>query len=313
METHKSTARDFFLHLLSTVTLYMAVISFLLVIFNIVDNYVPDALSQSYNLPREAIRTPFAILFVSFPVLAWSVWFIGRLLKREPAMKDFWVRKWLMYLTVFLAAIIMIITLITVVYNFLNGEFTLRFFFKIISVLLTSLGIFYYYLSRVKGVGNEKILKGIDVASIVLYVVSLSVAFMVMGSPADRRARRFDEDRVNDLNNIYYSVQSFFGENRVLPESINNILARLPSPVQSVINDPTSGAPYIYETTGTSTFKLCATFASPSDDRDVKTKVPAVSYQMYGNGYTDWSHEAGDYCFDRVIEQGFLGEIPSKL
>jgi hypothetical protein len=48
------------------------------------------------------------------------------------------------------------------------------------------------------------------------------------------------------------------------------------------ITDPESGAPYTYQVTGESTFKVCATFAQARD----RASDPA------------WNHPAGRHCFD---------------
>ena len=79
--SNKTTARDFFLHLLSTVLLYMGVISLIIVLFEIINHFVPDVLAREYyNDPADRMRFPTAMLIISFPVYAWTIYYIKKLI-----------------------------------------------------------------------------------------------------------------------------------------------------------------------------------------------------------------------------------------
>ena len=56
------------------------------------------------------------------------------------------MRRWLTYLTLFLAAIALVSDMITLVYNLLGGELTLRFVLKVVIVGAIAGSIFSYYL-----------------------------------------------------------------------------------------------------------------------------------------------------------------------
>lgn len=313
----QNSARDFFLHALSITTLYMSTISLLIVVFAIIQRFIPDILDTSgyYYNPADAVRTPVAILFIAFPVYAWSVWYLAKLMKQEPEMVEFRLRKWLMYLTVFVSAIVMLITMISVVYSFLNGNLTLRFFLQVLSVLLVSGMAFYYYLVTVKQEGNKLILRGIEIATIAFVVLSLLGSFLIMGSPKQQRERRIDDQRVSMLQNIDSLIQNEFSRaNKVLPASLDVVFDGV-DPLMRRDRDLVTGEQYVYEITGTSTYKLCATFAQMSYDREVaqrtKQTSPVTSYYDYG--MYNWSHDAGYFCFDREIEQYRLDEIKDSL
>lgn len=300
----QNSARDFFLHALSITTLYMSTVSLLVVVFAIIQRYVPDILDTStYYRPDDAIRTPVAILFIAFPVYVWSVWYLSKLMKKDPELVEFRLRKWLMYLTVFISAIVMIITLITVVYNFLNGDLTLRFFLQVLSVLLVSGMAFYYYLVTVKQGGNKKILRGVEIVTIVFVVLSLAGSFMIMGSPKEQRLRRIDDQRVSSLQNMYYAVQNYYAEMEVLPTSTEQIFTKLTPGMGISGLDPQTNEPYVYEVTGSTTYKLCATFSTVSYEREVVRETKPEN--AFGSEY-DWTHEAGYYCFDRKVDTTFL-------
>ncbi|MFA4831613.1 MAG: DUF5671 domain-containing protein, partial [Patescibacteria group bacterium] len=222
----RSTARDFFLHLLSTILLYMGMVSLTIVLFQIINHFVPDYLVVDYwQSPMDRIRVPMSILIISFPVFVWTVWYIKKLIEREPEVKDFKIKKWLMYLTVFAAAVIIIITLIVVLQNFFNGEFTIRFLLKILSVLAIATGVLWYYLIEVKENAAKALTQKIIAWSVVAAVLaSVVVGFIVMGSPQAQRARRIDNQRIDNLQNIFYDVENHYRINKVLPKN----LAELP-------------------------------------------------------------------------------------
>ena len=67
-------------------------------------------------------------------------------MKKDPEKRSSKVRKWLTYITLFIAAGIIIGDLITVVTGLLAGELTMRFILKALIVLVIAATIFGYYL-----------------------------------------------------------------------------------------------------------------------------------------------------------------------
>ena len=65
---------------------------------------------------------------------------------RSPGKRLSAVRRWLTYLTLFIAACVLVGDLITLVHAFLSGELTLRFALKVGVVALIAGGIFGWYL-----------------------------------------------------------------------------------------------------------------------------------------------------------------------
>jgi hypothetical protein len=297
--TNKSTARDFFLHLLSTVLLYMGVISLIIVLFEIVNHYVPDVLArQYYNDPADEMRFSVAMLMISFPVFAWSIYYIKKLIQKDPAVKNFKVRKWLMYLTVFIAAIIIICTLISVVFNFLNGEFTTRFLLKVVAILLISLGMFWYYLIEVRDDQKKRSVQNIIAWSTVAVVVVIIVAaFFIMGSPSDQRAKRIDARRVEHLSAIFWEVNDYYRQNEILPESLAGFETRV-VPDYLSLTDPETDEPYEYVVSGERTFKLCATFVTALEEGEGLE----VGIFRPSKGFVNRSHPVGRHCYDLEVD-----------
>ncbi len=150
----KTSPKDVFLHLLSIVALYASGIAFLVLIFQYVNVLLPDAVAgndyYSFQSSMTAIRWSISSLIIVFPVYILSAWFLNKNYDKTPAKKKLWIRKWLVYFTLFAAALIIIGDLVTLINNLLNGELTLRFLLKVLSVFFVAGNVFYYYLWELK-------------------------------------------------------------------------------------------------------------------------------------------------------------------
>ena len=295
----KTSPRDFFLNLLSIIALYVSATSFGILIFQYINILIPDALdftglgSGAYR----AVRFPVASLFVLFPVYLWSVWFLEKEYKKKPEKREVPVRRWLVYLTLFVAAVAIIGDLVALVFTFLNGEITARFVLKILTILLLAGSVFYYYLSglRKRGEGVSKIFV-YGVISVV--AVSVLVSFFVVGSPTVQRDRRFDERRISDLQFIQSETIVFWQNKERLPES----LSELESDIRGirVPVDPETGEEYGYSVLGDETFELCATFATESGGG------AATSRSRFPGFDVGFDHGIGTVCFEREIDRDFF-------
>ena len=138
----KASPKDVFMHLLSIVTLYVSVVSFIALLFQYVNVLFPDQLNFYYTSALNTIRQSTASLVVVFPVYILVSWLLGRDFAREPGKREIKIRKWLLYLTLFIATITIIVDLVTLVYNFLSGELTVRFLLKVMAVLIVAAAVF---------------------------------------------------------------------------------------------------------------------------------------------------------------------------
>ena len=144
----KEPAKDTFLHLLSAAMLYLSVIGFITLWWQIINFLVPDKLNpQGYG---SQIYTTLiwgtSASVVAFPVLILISWIIGRDLRANPAKREAGVRKWLWYITLFVSALTIIIDLVVLIYNFLRGDLTAQFFLKLAVILISAAVVFGYYL-----------------------------------------------------------------------------------------------------------------------------------------------------------------------
>ncbi len=151
----KNTPRDIFLHLLAIIALYVSAGSFIALIFQYINILHPDPLaiggadgmyySAYLQSAYSTIRWSLSTLIFVFPTYVLTSWYLNKTYKQSPEHKNLWIRKWLVYFTLFVAAIVIIGDLVTLVYNLLGGEFTTRFLLKITTILFVGGGVFYYY------------------------------------------------------------------------------------------------------------------------------------------------------------------------
>lgn len=137
-------AKEAFLYLISFITLYITAFSFGMLIFSFIDKIFPEPFSFRGGL--EGIRFALASIIIAFPVYLFVQWRLAKAAAKDPERRESKVRKWLTYLTLVVAAGIIIGDLIALVAGLLGGDPTVRFFLKVFTVLLITGSIFGYYL-----------------------------------------------------------------------------------------------------------------------------------------------------------------------
>jgi MFS family permease len=317
----KTTPKDFFLHLAAVVALYASAIALINLCFSIVDYYNPDALAASagWRISASSIAWPVSMLVVLVPVLYVLEWLIGRDLIKSPEKKEIWIRRWRIYLTLFLAGATIIGDLITLINTYLNGEITSRFVYKIIIVLLVAGVIFAYYLLArvVESLKAKNWRKALAWLGIIVVLIGIVGGFTVVGSPTKQRELRFDSQRVSDLTNIQWQVINYWQAKRMLPAALSDLNDPLTN--FTVPLDPETGTSYEYAiinaaasngnapvtSNANPSFSLCATFDLTSSANP--SNVNAMSYPVQPAGAVNpstdsWTHAAGQVCFDRSID-----------
>lgn len=148
---------------------------------------------------------------------------------------------------------------------------------------------------------------------IVIVVVAAAVVagFFVVGSPREGRLQRFDERRVQDLQQLQGEIIHYWQSKGRLPASPADLRDDIAGFVPPV--DPKTGASYGYTVRGELGFSLCATFARPSINIQEKNRqtLPKAPYPaVYGEPGQNWEHGAGYTCFDRTIDKDLYPPLP---
>ncbi|MBM2817792.1 MAG: hypothetical protein HW401_382 [Parcubacteria group bacterium] len=301
----KTAPKDFFVFIGAMVALYASAVSLINLLFEIINASFPDPLSFSYDNFSSGMRWSIASLIIVFPVYISLSWFINKDLTLNPLKKNLGIRKWLTYLTLFVAGVAIITDLIMLINTFLGGEITVRFAFKVLAVLVVAGVAFSYYLYDLKRDVGQKSGRMKLLAWAVSFAVLVSIVggFFIMGSPFTLRMKRFDERRVNDLQNIQYQIVNFYQKKGVLPNSLDELKDPIAEFVISL--DPDTAVSYGYEKVSDINFKLCADFSLESGaqtDSKYMTRPMPISSEAYPVN-ENWQHQKGAVCFDRKIDK----------
>ncbi len=303
--TAKNTPKDVFLHLLNILTFYLSIIGFIILYIQYISALFPDPLNFYYTAIANSVRVSTSIFVVAVPVFILTSWLLAKDLKSIPEKREGRLRKWLIYFTLFVASVTIIVNLIIVVYNFMSGELTIQFFLKTLVVLLVALAVFGYYIweLRRKDAGTSRVPKVLawTLASVVL--VSIVAGFFIIGTPSEQRARRFDEQRVGDLQVLQNQILNYWIQKQSLPVTLNILEDSISGFI--VPKDPDSDASYEYVIVSPLSFELCATFKTSTKDFKASYKGSRAFYVepvSYGSFQQNWDHEAERTCFSRTID-----------
>ncbi len=304
----KATPRDFFMHLLVFAALYALVVSFLTLILAYLNAAFPDRLGFYGDAAGEIIG-PSSILMVIFPVFILASWLLGKDLVANPEKREMKFRKWLIHFTLFMAAVTIMIDLISLVSSFYHGELTSRFLLKVLVVLITTVGVFGYYFWDLKRSANLKTNKPKLMAWITSLIVLAAIVggFFIVGTPGQQRAKRFDQQRINDLQNIQGQLFNYWIQKEKLPEETTELsLNQLSGFV--LPKDPETGKDYEYHKLTAFSFQLCATFVTEDQNGGQlyhgysKPVLLTPPIRKIPDQFNLWSHHQGRTCFERTID-----------
>ncbi len=309
----KNLPRDVFMYLLGIITLIASAVSFGVLIFQYINIYIPDIVSDMYARSGyfDTIRSYLATVIIVFPVFLWVSKFLRKDIERYPEKRELKIRKWLIYLTLFAAALIMIGDLVTLLRSFLAGELSQRFVLKVFAILFIAGSIFTHYLSELKDKGKEfKWIKFFDWLIIGVIAISVVAGFFIAGSPQNQRLIRLDEQRISDLQLIQSQIINYWQKKESLPSKLDDLV----DPISGFVlpRDPETGSEYEYKQLGGLKFQLCGVFSTVSDENAYNQTAPraqpapvagmndkAAAYQQELNV---WWHSQGRTCFERPID-----------
>ena len=142
-------AREAFFHLLTFGALYACVTSLIVLFFTYLDFAFPDpAWRTSYAQLVEAmsiIRAQIAILIVSFPVFLILWHFLLREVRRDSDKAKGAIRRWLVYLTIFVGALSLSGDVMILIFSLLEGQLTVRLLLKSVVLFLIAGSLVLYF------------------------------------------------------------------------------------------------------------------------------------------------------------------------
>lgn len=293
-------AREAFFHLLTFASFFTTVISLIVLFFSYINRLFPDPALRDVYYPSSydmsGIRWSLAAVIVAFPLFLLLSRFLLKEMSAHPEKSWSGIRRWLTYLTLFIAATAIMGDVITLVFQLLEGELTIRFLLKVLVVLvIAGLSFAYYFLSLrmpVEKKETKKMHRMFALIGSAITVIAIVWGIVLAGSPMSERLRKFDERRIEDFNVIRNEAATIVldqtrherpGERRIvnpLPQSLPELQEQ--AVYQKLeITDPQTGELYEYRVLNESTYELCAVFNFPRDHQ----------YDIF------WNHEAGRQCF----------------
>ena len=291
----KVTPKDFFLYLLVNMGLYYSAIALIVLWHQYINHLYPSTVYSSVTSMNSSMKWAIASLIVVFPIYVAVMHYLNKDVEATPEKREMWIRKWLIYFTLFITALTLVIDIIAVLYAFLDGELAISFALKALSILVVAGAIFSYYLFELRSTTSDKTKtrSWFRWGSLLLVLASVIGAFFVVGSPTTARLIKQDQVRVNDLSSIQWQIINYWQSKGELPVELamlNDSISGYITPV-----DPATAEPYGYSVIDEKSFTLCA---------DFNLKGAEYEGQRYPvEMISTWSHEEGRQCFNREVDE----------
>ena len=296
------SAKEAFLFLVLFSALYTMVFGLGSTLFDLINIYLPDPGETVVRWIR-SLRYGIASVIVSFPIFL----FMNRLIVREtlqnPGQRISPVRRWLTYLTLFVASVSIVTDLISLIVRFLSGDLTLRFSLKVLIVAALAGIVFIHYLRDLR---RDEMAPSIEqpsgksgrIAYAVMILAVLGIlgfGFWTAGSPMKARLYAQDNQRISDLANICRRVQQYYKNMGVLPQSLSDCDIN-PDTFINQKKDRVTGNAYSYRIIDATHFEVGAVFDLPTPADGPKAAVGYIAGTGTGEpGF--WDHGSGRKTF----------------
>lgn len=145
------SAGEVFLYLVMFTALYDSAYSLAAIAFEFIDRAFPDAIdTRQWRDLNVFIRRDVSSLLVTFPLFLFTFRLTNKAIAADPTRRGSRPRKWLTYITLFIAAMALVCDVTTLVYRLLGGEVTARFLLKAATVAAIGGGVFTYFLGDMR-------------------------------------------------------------------------------------------------------------------------------------------------------------------
>lgn len=299
------TPRNIVLQLGALIALYLSVSFFLTLVFGLINVAYPIASDSSWEIESASnnIRLGIAMVIVFFPTYLLLTRQVNRYRRKENGAYQN-VTRWLVYLSLLVAGLVLLVSLVTTIYTFLNGDITTRFILKAGSVVGIIGLTFNYYLQDLRGFWitheSRSLLYGGLVSAVVL--LTMLFGFINIETPAQVRELKLDEQQLNDLRSIQWDISAYLQNSSTTPSSLDELY----TDSSQVLEAPEGRDAYTYAQTDNG-FELCATFSRDYRDElsrpgpDFRpNRAPGDSSLVIINA-EDWNYDQGRYCFKRTV------------
>ncbi len=302
-----SGAFDAFLNLLSLISLGWLAHAFGATCFQLINKYLGD-LNNYISSPAYyggLLKYGIASLIVIAPVYFLAINLLHNNYKNGKLNNNSSIYKWLTYLMLLVSSLTIVGSIITLITNFLGGNYTLPFILKILTIVVIAGMIFGYYFYDMRRKDYSKKDKiSIIAGSIVVLAVIVAVVggFLSVETPKQARTRIEDERTSSMLSQVYYFINNAYYSEQELKEDYDF----------SVIfyDYDLSNSNISYRKISEQEYELCADFKADGTG------------QIYGEKTVPWfKHDSGRQCYlinakkeydknNKIIQKTEPREIP---
>lgn len=274
-------AFDAFLNLLSLISLGWLSHAFGTVCFQLINKNLGD-LNNFISSPQYYngfLKYGIASLLVITPVYFLAINLLHKQYKNGGLSHDSGIYKWLTYLMLLISSLTIIGSLITLITSFLDGNYTLPFILKVLTIIIIASSVFGYYLydlRRKNYNSKDKISISAGIVAIFLVITIVIVGFLNVDSPLQARNRLEDSKTQEALNQVYYYINNSYYSSQKLEDSydLSAVLSGYGFSTQKIS----------YRKVSEQEYELCVNF----NGKD----------QSLGDTFMPWfNHEAGYQCY----------------
>jgi len=152
-------ARDAFFYLINFLTLAFWTTALGQIFYTLIGHAFPDAAVGVYTYARplrDAIAWQLAAVIVTFPIFGFVHHTIATQLRARPDLYESGIRKWLTYVALVFAALVVIADGVWFLEGLLLGQLTMHFVLDSLVLLVLGGGVFGYYLTTIDGPRGER-------------------------------------------------------------------------------------------------------------------------------------------------------------
>ncbi|EKE19114.1 MAG: hypothetical protein ACD_9C00133G0002 [uncultured bacterium] len=288
LQPEKNSAHDLFLYLVVFLSLGFVSFGEGAILFGFINKFIAaeKLYMSSLDFYQGSVKFGIAALLIAGPIFFLVSWIISRRIREEKISLDSIIRKWLTYIVLFFAAATIIGDLITLVINFLSGDYTASFLLKVFVVLLIASGIFGYYFWDMRRTETSSSINKIAMYVCAAVVLMTFVAgFFIIDSPKVSRQKKLDQQVLNRAQSVDNSIQNYFSETGKLPHKIEDLQTTRYSTGEQNLEKIS------YKVTDSNGYELCADF--------IRSNLEDTDFE---NVYTkEWKHGEGNFCFKRTV------------
>jgi hypothetical protein len=268
----RNPAFHLFLYLVAFISLAFVVAGINNVYFQLINKFIqePEGV-RVYSAMFDSGALKFAIssLIVAAPIYLGVFSMINRKLIKEEIEAASFVRKVITYLALVAFSAMSLGSIVSIIYNYLDGELTQKFFLKTLVFFIVSGYFFSFYFWEIRRkVFDLKQFRMFFSLAVLLVLSALIVGFAIVDSPQVTREKRQDQQLLERLSTFRYDINNFYEQKKQLPDIEKKELV-LPQGI-------------IYKKLSESDYQLCANFKHDSGASRFEGEL---------------TYKAGEYCF----------------